>query len=276
MQPDPPLDRGFAPPPPPPYTPPGYPPPPPFAAAAYPAPPGYRLYSVNAVALATFLGSPLAGAVVMAINYARLGRGGSARMAVVLGLIGTAAVFAIAFVLPDKVPNVVIWLPQLLGMQAIAKALQGPAIEDHARRDGRAASNWKAAGIGMLGLLLFGGILLGVYFYESAAMGEKINVTKVEEIYYSKRATRDDAVKLGELLKSMDFFDGKGAKTVLIGRTEDGGTRVSFVVGNWTDPSLLKFFKKVGEDVAAAGFPKPVRVILCDDGLSEKHEIKVE
>ena len=47
-------------------------------------PPAYRLYDVGAVALAAFLGSPLAGTVLIASNYRKLGQGGSGFLALLL------------------------------------------------------------------------------------------------------------------------------------------------------------------------------------------------
>lgn len=41
--------------------------------------PRYRLFSPNAVAIASFLGSCVAGGIVIAINYARLGKKGESR-----------------------------------------------------------------------------------------------------------------------------------------------------------------------------------------------------
>jgi CO/xanthine dehydrogenase Mo-binding subunit len=52
--------------------------------------PEYRLFAANAVALAAFIGSPLAGAILIAVNYVRMGKAIKGALSVILGLICTA------------------------------------------------------------------------------------------------------------------------------------------------------------------------------------------
>src|SRR4051794_27018203 len=83
----------------------------PEAAAHAPGVPGLplasrleqALYTPNQVALATFLGSPFGGAVIMAINEHRVGKTASAVKTLLAGLVGTAVLFAVASVIPDSV-----------------------------------------------------------------------------------------------------------------------------------------------------------------------------
>src|SRR5436305_8047683 len=58
--------------------------------------PPYRLFDPTSVGIAAFLGSPLAGAGLMAINYRRLGRQTNAIVAFVMGVAFTALAIAIA------------------------------------------------------------------------------------------------------------------------------------------------------------------------------------
>src|ERR1035441_6371243 len=52
--------------------------------------PEYRLFDSGAVAVAAFICSPLAGAILIAVNYGRLGKTAKGVFAVTLGLIATA------------------------------------------------------------------------------------------------------------------------------------------------------------------------------------------
>ena len=52
--------------------------------------PEYRLFDAGAVGLAAFLCCPLAGAILMAVNYRKLGQTGRGVFAVILGVIATA------------------------------------------------------------------------------------------------------------------------------------------------------------------------------------------
>jgi hypothetical protein len=51
--------------------------------------PAYTLFDANAVALATFFGSPVAGTSLMALNYRRLGQARKAVIALILGILAT-------------------------------------------------------------------------------------------------------------------------------------------------------------------------------------------
>ncbi len=49
------------------------------------APPAYSLYDVAAIAIAAFFGGPLAGTVLMASNYRKLGQGNNGVLALIAG-----------------------------------------------------------------------------------------------------------------------------------------------------------------------------------------------
>ena len=64
------------------------------------------LYTSKHVALATFLGTPLGGAVLMALNEHRVGRASAAIKTLLAGLVGTGFLLTIGLVMPDAHPDV--------------------------------------------------------------------------------------------------------------------------------------------------------------------------
>jgi hypothetical protein len=112
------------------------------------AAPAYSLFDSRAVALATFLGSPLAGCAIMAVNYNRLGNSASAVRAVVAGFVSTGLLLYLSFSTDSGLLHVLPLLLMLL-MIWIAKGLQGDDVEQHVRQGGKLASRWWAAGIGL-------------------------------------------------------------------------------------------------------------------------------
>ncbi|HJT33683.1 MAG TPA: hypothetical protein VJ783_16680 [Pirellulales bacterium] len=113
--------------------------------------PPYALYSVGGIVLGTFFGSVLAMAVLIAIDYGRLGRGRAAKMAVATGFAAQIALLiCVMFVLPERIPNMAVNLPQLLLAYLVAEGLLDRKLTAHYQAGGRAASLWKAIGIGML------------------------------------------------------------------------------------------------------------------------------
>jgi hypothetical protein len=261
------------------------PPPPPVLNYAAPPgepvpgepPPPYKLFSVGAVTLATLIGSPLAGAVLMAINYRRLDRKRTANACVVWGIVGTAALFGLAFILPARIPTPIVAVVPIVVMNSIAKFLQGEDLQRHERRRGQRASLWAAAGIGVASLALVLCLLLGGgLIADVIANSKKINYSPVEDIRYSGQANQNDARKLGDLLKQEGYFTGQHPKTVLLAK-DGAGTTVTFVVGKdaWDDPSIVAVFRHIGDDLAT-NLGKPLTVRLCDQELTVKKEIPIK
>jgi len=121
--------------------------------------PSYKLFDSRAVAIATLFGSPVAGAIVMAINYSRLGQKSKATLAVVYGLLATVAGIALGFVLPQGVGSGV-GIGLLLAMMNIAKSAQGPAVTEHQQQGGKLASGWAAFFIGLGMMVVIIGIIV--------------------------------------------------------------------------------------------------------------------
>ena len=123
--------------------------------------PAYTLFNAQSVTLATFLGTPTAGSILMAVNYRRLGRGSNAAGILVIGLLMTALAMELGYLVPQGA-SLIIAFGLLLAARRASKALQGAAVEQHVRNGGPLGSKWVAAGLG-IGVLaiIFGGLLLG-------------------------------------------------------------------------------------------------------------------
>jgi len=112
----------------------------------------YKLYKVSGVWTATFLGSMLAGGIVMAINYKRLGMDAEANKTLLYSVLAMLAFFVIIYFIPDdiNIPQYVFVIPQVVVMAQLAKRYQQEYIDVHIQNGGEMASNWKAAGIAIL------------------------------------------------------------------------------------------------------------------------------
>jgi hypothetical protein len=158
--------------PPTPYAPPGawtshssYPPaaPPPVAAGPDAS---TVLYTPGQMVLAAFLGAPIAGSVLLAINEQRLGRPKGVLTALAFGFAMTALLVAVGVVLGDKAPGLPLSLAGIGAVRAFAQMKQADAIAKHLQWGGRKGSGWAAAGIGLLGCVVFlAMIVLGAVGY---------------------------------------------------------------------------------------------------------------
>lgn len=108
------------------------------------------LYSIAAVGLATFLGTTLAGAWLMAHNLQLLGKADRVTMVWGIAVALFLLTLVLAFVLPEDVPALPFAIAQLIGMILLARNLMEAELKQHAEAGGAFLSNWRAAGIGIL------------------------------------------------------------------------------------------------------------------------------
>jgi hypothetical protein len=127
--------------------------------------PIHKLYSPGQIALAAFLGSPLAACWFWSRNYQRLGQPSSSTQCLIWGTVGTIALLAISFFLPERFPNQVIPMGYTFGLLQAARQVHGSIVTKHLSAGGRLGSWWAVVGISLLILVfvlaaLFGIILL--------------------------------------------------------------------------------------------------------------------
>jgi hypothetical protein len=122
------------------------------------------LYSPGHVAWASFLGSPLAGGMLMAINFFRLRKPLAGNVSLIVGLFLAIGLMVLSFFLPDSLPNSVIPLAYTFGMYQATKLLQGDDYGEHLARGGRKGSAWVATGVGAICLIIFVALLFAVLF----------------------------------------------------------------------------------------------------------------
>ena len=132
-----------------------------------PPPQSYELYSMRAIAVAALLGGPVAGAILMAINFHCEREDRSAYWVLAGAALVTIAFFLAVFTFPSiALFSIVIGLPFLMLLtEGMAAVLQRDQVELHRKRGGRGASIGLAALIGIAaqtvnGILFIGAALL--------------------------------------------------------------------------------------------------------------------
>jgi hypothetical protein len=91
-----------------------------------------------------------------------------------------------------------------------------------------------------------------------------------DHVYYLGTATEADAQALGQQLKSLGFFSGKGSDVFLSKHSD--GTAISFVVGDgvWDNPAYVADFEKIARAVAPSVGGLPIRLHLVSTSLEVK------
>jgi hypothetical protein len=228
-----------------------------------PIPPAYTLFDANAVALATFFGTPAAGATLMLINDRRLGRAGRGILTLILAIVATGLVVLLGWNIPQGVSSIFAII-LIVCMRFVASSLQGAAVREHLARGGHLGSRWTAFWIGMAYFAIILAVVIAFFIPALlATTGPKIVVGTKDEVFYLGSATQTDAQALGNALKADGYFTDKGVTALL--EKNAGGTIVSFVVkeGAWDQPDMVASFDEIGREVAPSvgGFPIQVRMI---------------
>lgn len=118
----------------------------------------YKLYTTRCVAIATFIGGPLAGFYLISVNFENLNKLDLAQKAFILGISISLLLFTALIILPEQITNIIpksilpIINSMLLGQYADAQ--QGSDIKNHLKSGGKKYSGWRAAAIGIECMLL--------------------------------------------------------------------------------------------------------------------------
>jgi len=220
--------------------------------------PAYKLYDSGAVALASFLGGPVPGTILMALNYRRLGR---PNHAVLAGLAGVSALLG-AVLLGNLLPQgtaTALGVGLSAATWRTAQTMQGHDIDQHVNRGGQIGSKWVGTGIGSIFLCAF----LALIFLPEILSPKKITTGNLD-VYYSGSATQSDARGLGDALAKIGFAPATKA-SVFLSKSKSEVPIVSFVVqdGFWNRPSVVLAFGNIAQSVAPTigGYPLKVRLI---------------
>jgi hypothetical protein len=233
--------------------------------------PTYTLFDANAVALATFFGTPVAGASLMALNYRRVGKTGKAIATILIGLAVSAVVVFLAWNIPRSASSPIA-LILLIAIQRMARSLQGAAVKEHTERGGRLGSKWLAFGGGAA---LLAAIVAVVFVSARAADGPKVPIGSKDEIYYSGSATKEEAQALGNSLKQSGFLADRGV-SVFLAKSKDGAV-ISYVTkdGVWNDTAMVSSFEEITRQAAPSvgGFPVQVRLMNTEKEVKEESTV---
>ena len=239
---------------------------------ATPRGPEYRLFDSGAVGIAAFICCPLAGAILIAVNYGRLGKAGKGVLAVILGLIVTALNILIKWNwntssgslgrLEYDAFEILFLICAWTGTWQAAKEEQGYAVKEHIARGGQLGSRETAVLVGIATLAVLFGVICAA-LYETQHHKVVIIGTK-DQVIYSGIATESNATALGNALKSNEYFQDRGVSVLL--NKGIGSTTISFGVqdGVWNQAGMLSSFEELAREVAPAVGVLPVQVHLVD------------
>lgn len=127
-----------------------------------------KFYSLESISLATFLGGPIAAAILIRRNFLNVNEDKKALNTLFIGILSTLLLFVGIFSLPesfwDKIPSYIVPGIYTGIIYLIAERMQGQLIRDHKENKGSFFSAWRATGIGLLFTLITTAGIFGYIF----------------------------------------------------------------------------------------------------------------
>ncbi|MBN3796364.1 hypothetical protein [Burkholderia sp. Ac-20392] len=226
-------------------------------ASTAPVPPG-KLFTMAGVGWAAFLGSPLAGGILLAANARRLGhRALAQRQILVTALVTLVSIVLYAAadipetsVVPHALVHAVV-IAGLAGTIFYGRHAQGAAVDAHRAAGGALQSNWRAAGIGLL-------TLLGVWLSIAVAI-VVLGVAGVLNFDNDLRLVRNypapAELHLPAGWRVANQPEDRGDATYRIRRFRFGmmSAGIEFVIGDKSDDTMSSFCEEMVDAVKDSG-----------------------
>jgi hypothetical protein len=130
----------------------------------FPEKPASKLYTENAIRVATFLGGPLAAGYLIADNYKQLGEAKKVQTTWIITIFVTVAIFVLTWFLPEKTPPYLLPIAYSVATYYLAQNLQGAKIKAHIAAGGEIWSVWRAVLAGLVGLVIIIAIVFAAFF----------------------------------------------------------------------------------------------------------------
>ncbi|HEY5935695.1 MAG TPA: hypothetical protein VIU61_13695 [Kofleriaceae bacterium] len=233
--------------------------------------PTYPMYSAGQMALATFLGTPFAGCLLLGKNYSRLRKPGAAWLAYGIGALVTGLLLFAAIAV-EGYPRI-FSVAGVIVIGVLGRALQGDAYDHHERSGGRRASWWVTVGLSLLTTLCWVVLVVAaVVAYEYTQLEPSVERNGGE--VFHPGATAAEATAVADFLAERGYFDGDAASV----RLEREGDRMValFVVKDTAirDDKVKTYFEGFASELSERGLGgKPVDIYLTDDQWERRTSI---
>ncbi len=161
-----------------------------------------KLYSQRAIGIATYIGGPIAAGWLVRENFRSLGKDDYGKHALAISILAAFLIFAGIFSIPeaiiDKNPNFLIPMVYTGIIYLIIEKLQGEAISNHQKNEGAFYSGWKAAGVGLINMVIYVVIILGYTF----ATPESFDFEKYNNGIVQFQKNEQEAMELFNLIEA--------------------------------------------------------------------------
>ena len=150
-----------------------------------------KFHSQKSIAIATFIGGPLAAGYLIRENYLSLNKPDEGKKSLLIGFVATVLLFTGIFMIPEaiieKVPSFVIPAIYTGAIYLIVEKIHGKILNKHKENENNFYSQWRAAGVGFISLIV---LLIGIFGYVYLSVsGDEFEKYDAEIAKFSKNET---------------------------------------------------------------------------------------
>ena len=241
--------------------------------------PEVPLFSVPSIALASFLGGPLAAGWLVSVNFRRLGEPRSARNALIQGVLATAALLGLMIGLPtawvETIPGFTLPLLYTGLIWYLAERYQGRVLTAHFARGGQRHSLWRAVLVSLLAalpvavFLLLAGLVVPMpppfeFDGEPVAYGEA-----GDRIYQGEGVTTGVTEMVGRILTEEGVFSDGRIDLAGLSQGVDGYVvEVPVPLSSWSDRGILAGLRRASDRMNQEGGAGSFGIVLVHHGVS--------
>jgi hypothetical protein len=250
-----------------------------------------KVFTKKSIGLATLFGGPIVTGYMISENFIAFGEREKGKQSLINGAIGTALFLSALMAIPEKymalLPNSVAnsIFPALYTFVGVwwMEKVQGQQIIKHFEQGGGTYSRWKAAGIGIIGLIITLAFIFGQFFLVSIFTpemeGKKIIVNDNKNRVYYESIDSAEAANLIDTLRTLKFFDVNYDLYFKI-EGKEKGYRILFPTEKdyWYSPEVLGHYAAFKSFLENRFPEKEFEFCLFQEGFSEREtkEIRFE
>lgn len=241
----------------------------------------HKVFTNQAISMATFIGGPLSAGFLMAKNFIAFGNRSAAQNTLIISFISSILLYALFFIIPqhsiDAIPSTLLPVFYTTVVTVLVAKLQGSKIDEHISSKGAKASNWLAFGYGMLGAAITF-ILVFTFAYNVPYQGyeKSVNVNKNVTLYYKKTVDASYIRQVSNTIELSGFLDGVEDIDVFLSEENDSYL-LKFIITDrdvLLDKEFLTDFKTFEQFLNYhLRYDKTLRVAFTDELFKELFEI---
>jgi hypothetical protein len=234
-----------------------------------PTPPSYALYSAGQIVGASFLGSPVAGAILFWRNAVRLGKPAGGILAVVGAIAACAIVIAVSASIGGRAGGGGGFVLAYV-MGQIAKQVQGEAYAQHVAAGGKRGNIGVVIGVTLVSAAAILGLAWAIVLGD---MGKKLTFGD-SHVYFTAGATKDEAQHIGDYLQRAEYFKAGHTADVQL-RRDDGKLTLVLVQqdGGAKSGQTMHQLEALANEINQGIAPLHVLLAIADETLDIKKRV---